>query len=65
MWKDKNLLDLPADSDTKYITGLIEIMFTHEERLTGIIGPIVKSNNKICTKIELDQERVDLFKGRY
>jgi len=61
MWKDKNLLDLPADSETKFITGLMETMFTLEERLTGIIGPIVKNS----LKIELDQERVDLFKGRY
>jgi hypothetical protein len=60
MFETKNLLDTPATSRSKYVTALMEILFTKEERQTGIIA----DENSKSLKHKLDPERVSLLKGK-
>ncbi len=59
MYKGTNLLIFAASSKEKYTNCLMEVLFTHEERLEGYIieGP---SSSK---RKPLDIERVKLLKG--
>ena len=63
MFGDRNLLSIAAPSKTKYITSLMEILFTTEERLTSII--IEPGKRSRSTRKALDNERVEHLKSNF
>ncbi len=61
MFGSKNLLDIPARHRSKFVTSLMEILFTVEERKTGIIAEETSKS----LKNRLDPQRVALLKGKF
>jgi hypothetical protein len=59
MFKDKNLIKVPATQYNKYITQLMTILFSDEELKNGLII----DGKSISKRIPLDPERVQLLKG--
>ncbi|CAF1125879.1 unnamed protein product [Brachionus calyciflorus] len=60
MWNGKNLLDIPASSWNKYLTALMDVLFTKDEMKTGVVilpGEITKS-----TRPRLSEEKCELLK---
>ena len=59
MFGEKNLLDVVASSQSKYVTALMEILFTGEEMKRGLIF----EGKSISKRSKLDATRVNLLKG--
>ena len=59
LFKGKNLLDVHTSSSSKYVTKLMEILFTKEELHVGYI----KAEKSTSKREDLDNERVEILKG--
>lgn len=62
MWNGKNMLDIAASSWNKYITSLMEILFSEEERTNGII--ILPGQTTKSKRYPLESERVEILKSK-
>ncbi len=58
MWQGENLIHVNASAPNKYVTCLMEKLFTHEERLNGYIveGASTTERN------HLDNEKIAILK---
>jgi len=59
IYKNKNLLDVHASSISKYVTKLMEILFTKDELFDGYI----KAENSNSKRTDLDKDRVLILQG--
>jgi hypothetical protein len=64
-YKEYNILDIPAEKKSKYIRGVMGVLFTTEELGNGIVHD--ESNNKKSksTKKPLDSSRIKLLREAY
>ena len=60
LYQNKNLLDEHASSISKYVTKIMEILFTNEELRFGYI----KAKGSNSTRIDLNEEKVQILKGK-
>ena len=59
IYNNKNLLDIHASCMSKYVTKLMEIMFTPEERNVGYI----MTEGSKSKRTPLDQTKIQILKG--
>jgi len=57
--RSKKLLDVHTSSSSKYVTKLMEILFTKEELQVGYI----KAEKSTSKREDLDNERVEILNG--
>ena len=58
MYNSKNLLDIAANCQNKYVTALMDLLFTKDEQKLGLII----DDNSTSKRVQLDPERVKLIK---
>ena len=63
MYEGINLLNIAATCKTKFITALMEILFTPEERKAGIIIETGKKKSR-SERTPLDKKRVEHLKSK-
>ena len=59
LFQNQNLIDIHASSMSKYVTRLMEILFTSEERKVGYII----EEGSTSKRTALDENRVKILKG--
>jgi hypothetical protein len=62
MFKGKDLVAEFASKENKYITHIMKILFTEQERMSGLI--IENTVNNKSDRRPLDLDRVKLLKGK-
>ena len=60
LFESNNLLDTDASSQSKFVTAIMEKLFTAQERLTGIIA----DDKSVSKRTRLYPERVAILKGK-
>ncbi len=62
LFDGRNLLAIESPSHSKYITNMMRVLFSEQERKRGII--LTKKSKRNGNKERLDKERVKLLKCR-
>ena len=66
-YKGRNLVEFDAISPSKFVTGVMEILFTRKERFDGICTEYKRKckDKKTPRRIVLDQAKIKMMKGNF